>query len=51
MGIAYDADADLRLRFDCHKAIAKYIEPELRSVEHVAKDGANLKSFNIIISE
>lgn len=26
-------DVDSRLRFDCHKAIAKYIEPELKSIE------------------
>lgn len=24
---------DLRLQFDCHKTIARYIEPELKSVE------------------
>jgi len=31
--IAHHADADLRLQFECHKTIAKYIEAELKSVE------------------
>lgn len=31
--IAHDEDADLKLQFECHKVIAKYIEPELKSVE------------------
>lgn len=31
--IAHHQDADLRLQFECHKTIAKYIEPELKSVE------------------
>lgn len=28
-----DRDVDARLRFDCHKTIAKYVEPELKSLE------------------
>lgn len=31
--IAHNQDADLRLQYDCHKTIAKYIEPELKSLE------------------
>ena len=31
--IAHHADADLKLQFECHKTIAKYLEPELKSVE------------------
>ena len=31
--IAHRTDADLRLQFECHKTIAKYIEAELKSVE------------------
>ena len=31
--IAHNEDAELRLQYDCHKTIAKYIEPELKSLE------------------
>jgi hypothetical protein len=31
--IAHHKDADLRLQFECHKTIAKYVEAELKSVE------------------
>lgn len=31
--IAHHKDADLELQFNCHKTVAKYIEPELKSVE------------------
>lgn len=31
--IAHHADASLDLQFNCHKTIAKYIEPELKSIE------------------
>jgi len=31
--IAHDEKADLQLQFDCHKVVAKYIEPELKSIE------------------
>lgn len=31
--IAHHEDADLKLQFECHKTIAKYLEPELKSVE------------------
>lgn len=31
--IAHHPDADLRLQYDCHKTIAKYVEPELKSIE------------------
>lgn len=31
--IAHSQQADLRLKFECHKVIAKYVEPELKSLE------------------
>lgn len=31
--IAHHEGADLELKFQCHKTIAKYIEPELKAVE------------------
>ena len=31
--IAHHGDADLKLQFECHKVIAKYVEPELKSIE------------------
>lgn len=31
--IAHHHDADLKLQFECHKTIAKYVEPELKSIE------------------
>lgn len=30
-----DPKIDWELRFNCHKTIAKYIEPELKSIQHV----------------
>jgi hypothetical protein len=37
--IAHSDMADLELQFQCHKTIAKYIEPELKAVE--VKSDAN----------
>lgn len=31
--IAHHEGADLKLQFDCHRTIAKYVEPELKSLE------------------
>lgn len=31
--IAHSNDADLKLQFECHRTIAKYVEPELKSIE------------------
>lgn len=31
--LAHDSLSDPRLRFDCHRTIAKYVEPELKSLE------------------
>jgi uncharacterized ubiquitin-like protein YukD len=31
--IAHDKDCPLDLQFNCHKTVAKYIEPELKSIE------------------
>lgn len=36
--IAHNEEADLKLQFECHKTIAKYVEPELKSIE--VKGGA-----------
>ena len=31
--IGHHGEADLKLQFECHKTIAKYVEPELKSLE------------------
>lgn len=31
--IAHSSEADLKLQFECHKTIAKYVEPEIKSIE------------------
>jgi len=31
--LAHEPSSDPRLRFDCHRVIAKYVEPELKSLE------------------
>lgn len=31
--IAHDENASLDLQFNCHKTVAKYVEPELKSIE------------------
>lgn len=31
--IAHHGDADLKTQLECHKTIAKYVEPELKSIE------------------
>ena len=31
--IAHEQNVDPRLKFDCHRVIAKYVEPELKSLE------------------
>lgn len=31
--IAHHDSADLKLQFECHKTVAKYVEPELKSIE------------------
>lgn len=36
--IAHDSNADLKLQYECHKTISKFIEPELKSVETRVKD-------------
>ena len=33
-----DPKIDWELRYNCHKTIAKYIEPELKSVQHIDGD-------------
>ena len=36
--IAHDESADLKLQYECHKTISKFIEPELKSVETNRRD-------------
>lgn len=31
--IAHNSEASLDLQFNCHKTVAKYVEPELKSIE------------------
>ncbi|MCA1807264.1 MAG: hypothetical protein LC687_05390 [Actinobacteria bacterium] len=31
--IAHDPESDLRLKYECHKTISKFVTPELRSIE------------------
>lgn len=31
--IAHHSEADLKVQLECHKTIAKYVEPELKSIE------------------
>lgn len=31
--IAHSPESDGRLKFDCHRVIAKYVEPELKALE------------------
>lgn len=46
--IAHNEAADLRLQYDCHKTIAKYIEPELKSLEVKAEiNGARRVSVSL----
>jgi len=49
--ISADPGADLRLRFDCHRTIARYVEPELRTIEIKPKDDGNLFSMKIDIAK
>lgn len=35
--MAHESNIEDRIKFDCHKEIAKYIEPQLKSVEHRGK--------------
>lgn len=44
--IAHNPEADLKLQFECHKVIAKYVEPELKSVE-VKKDSREEKLVRV----
>lgn len=48
--IAHKSDADLRLQYDCHKTIAKYVEAERRSVDIKTDDGSELISLNINVT-
>lgn len=36
--IAHNSQADLRLQFECHKAISKYVAPEMKSVDVSVKE-------------
>lgn len=57
MSIAEIADTteDLKLQFECHKTIAKYVEPELKSLEVKApidpNRGVKVSLFDVIDAE
>lgn len=48
--IAHNTDANLELQFNCHKTIAKYIEPELKAVE-IKTDGSGLPVIRVSLFE
>jgi hypothetical protein len=49
--LAHNFEADMRLQFDCHKEIAKYVEATQRSIEIHNSDGEGLICLNIVIDE
>lgn len=44
--IAHTEGVDIELKFNCHKTIAKYIEPELKAVE-IKTDPNNLPTVRV----
>lgn len=44
-------DADLRVQLDCHRAIAKYVEAERKSIDVKTEDGAELIRLNINVGD
>ena len=46
-----DPNIDWELRFNCHKAIAKYIEPELKSVQHIGGDKRPTINITMIVED
>jgi hypothetical protein len=49
--IATEESSDNRLKFDCHRTIARYVESERKSVEIKSADGAELVHMVIDIGE
>ena len=49
--MAHQMEADLRLQFDCHKEIAKYVEAAQKSVEFKGSDGSELIYLNLKIDD
>lgn len=47
--VAKEDKSDARLRFDCHREIAKYVEAQRRSVDVKSGDGSELVSLSITI--
>lgn len=47
--VAKEDKSDARLRFDCHREIAKYVEAQRRSVDIKSGDGSELVSIDITI--
>lgn len=44
-------DEDPRLELDCHKTIAKYVEQELKSVEHTGHIDHEINTLRVIIDD
>lgn len=51
LSISNEDESDGRLRLDCHRAIAKYVEAEQKSIEVKSADGAELFGLNIVIDK
>lgn len=47
--ISDNEDADLRLKYDCHKSIAKYVEAERKSIDIKSDIGDALSTLSISI--
>lgn len=47
--MAHDAQIEPRVRADCHKSIAKYVEPELKSVEVKGDVKSDLGVLRVIL--
>lgn len=49
--IAHSCDGDQRLELECHKTIAKYVEQELKSVEHKGHIDHEINTLRVIIDD
>jgi len=49
LNIAREEESDGRLRLDCHRSIAKYIEAEQKSIEVKSADNAEMFGLRIVI--
>ncbi len=43
--IANDQEVDVSIRKDAHKEVAKYVEPQLKAIEHTGGDGPGIPVF------